>query len=221
MRWFSMYAKGHHGYPQPEDSWDTHCFQSACVRCGRRSLQVAPLRVRRQQAPHSEIIQLNWLFDVFLVAPVVLSAITDAGVTGFGSSPLLIHKTGARCEERIQLCVGTEIDCVETSLLPTVTCCPDNEESMFGAFGGTKRYPPSTPYCGAVKFHPPTSISIRSTAVLNAPDMFLSQQWFGSGGNAFRLTLCSERVVETFTQNGFRGVSFEPVSMVGTSKREN
>ena len=216
-----MYAKGHHSYPQPEDTWDVDSFESVCLRCGIRGKQVAPLRVKGSRAaPHSDITQLNWLFDVFLAKPDALNVLSKAELTGFDSAPLLVHKTGETYQDRAQLRVQNEIACIETSLLPTVTCRRCNEESSYDSFGGTKRYPASTPYCGAVKFHPPTSVSIHSSAILGAPDIFISREWFGSGGGAFRLTLCSERFVEIFANAGFRGASFKPVSLDGVSKRE-
>jgi len=83
--------------------------------------------------------------------------------------------------------IGTVVACAETSRLPTVTCQPKNEESAFESFGGgEKRYPPTAPYCGRVKHHPPTTLGINATAMFDAPDLVLTAEWFGSGGSAFR-----------------------------------
>ena len=220
MRWFAIHALGHHGYPQPEDDWLTECFDETCIRCGRRGSQSAPLRIRKSKAAHSHVVQLNWLFDVFLASPPVLAVISGASLSGIESRPLVFHSTSAAVEERVQLTVQTVLECVETSALPTVTCHANNEESAFENFGGPKRYSASDPYCGRIKFHPPTSIALRAAALADAPDMFLSQEWFGSGGIAFRLTICSERLVDAFTAAHIRGVGFKQVSTVGVSTRE-
>jgi len=214
-----MHANGHHGYPQPEDTWELDCFKSACVRCGLRGNQSTPLRIRQPKAPHSHVIQLNWLFDVFLFKPDVLDFLLDSGLFGMSSMNILNHKSRNIIDDRVQLYVHNSISCVETSLLPKVTCRPNNEESKFTLLG-PKKYPPSTPFCGSVKSHPPTKIVLNLEALHDAPDIFLSEEWFGSGGQAFRLTICSERFVTIFSEQRFRGVSFEPVFFDGVSMRE-
>jgi hypothetical protein len=215
-----MYAKGHHGYPQPEDTWGIDCFEAACLRCGRHGNQIAPLRIKQSKAVHSGVIQLNWLFDAFLIHPQLLDLLVNSGLRGIGSMQVINHKTNAAIDDRVQLCVPNVISCVETSLLPKATCCPNNEESKLVMSSGPTRYPSSSPFCSSVKSHPPTKVSIRSTAVVDAPDIFLSDEWFGSGERAFRLTLCSDRLVQIFAEQRIRGVSFKPVLLDDVSTRD-
>lgn len=220
MTLFQVLARGHHGYPQPEDDYHGLTFRDFCLRCGFHGPQIAPFRFKRsQRAAHSSFLQLNWVFDAFFVHPDVASDLTTAGISGVSFGPALDHRTGGELSDRVQLLTSAIISCAETSRLPAVTCRPHNEESGFDFFAGRKRYAPATPYCGAVKYHPPTSLAINSGALEDAPDLFQTSEWFGSGGSAYRLTLCSERFVELAHQRGWRGLEFRSVRDSGWSER--
>jgi hypothetical protein len=51
------------------------------------------------------------------------------------------------------------------------------------------------------------------------PDLFLTAEWFGSGGNSFRLLLASSRFVDLVKTAKLRGVTFERVRTEGHSER--
>ena len=55
--WQIAYARGHHGYPQPEDGYENSVYGSSCARRGLHAGQVAPFRIRRGDvARHSQIV---------------------------------------------------------------------------------------------------------------------------------------------------------------------
>lgn len=221
MTAFQMLAQGQHGYPQPEDDYCSMIYQDYSLQCGIHGRQVAPFRSKRtQRASHSSFLQLNWVLDVFFVHPDVAADLTAAGISGISFGPTLDHLTGCESNDRVQLLTSVIISCAETSRLPSVTCRPENEESGFDKFSaGRKRYSPATSYCGSVKHHHPTSLAINSTALDDAPDLFQTAEWFGSGGSADRLTLCSERFVELVRQRNWRGLQFRQVQESGWSER--
>jgi len=64
-----------------------------------------------------------------------------------------------------------------------------------------------------------SSLAIKSDALDNAPDVFQTAEWFGSGGAADRLTLCSERFAELVSSSGWRGLEFRSVQANGWSER--
>ncbi len=70
--WLEMHALGHHGYPQPEDDFGyfdaSYDLSNFCRICGIGAVQNAPLRLRAEpKAPHSQFLQLNWVFDEFFI----------------------------------------------------------------------------------------------------------------------------------------------------------
>ncbi|AEF99129.1 hypothetical protein [Methylomonas methanica] len=220
MKWFEMGARGHHGYPQPEDDYLEATYSEVCLRCGIRSHQRSPFRARPfRKAANSHFLQLNWEFDAFFVTQEVVDVLSASGLTGFSFGSVLDYKSGLVMAERQQLIISARIDCVETSMLPTVTCRANNEEAKY-TLPGPKRYPEDAPYCGRVKHHPPTSIAILPSAHLDdAPDIIQSAEWFGSGGSAFNLTMCSEAFVDLVRTNKWRGLLFEPIALSGNSIR--
>lgn len=221
MAFFEVSAQGHHGYPQPQDSYGKLVYSSHCLRCGIHGEQIAPFRFKPQRAAHLSFLQLNWVFDVFFVRPEIAADLKTSTITGISFGPALDHRGGRALSERVQLLIPTIVRCAETSRLPTVTCRPNNEESEFENLGGgEKRYGPSTPYCGRLKSYPPTSLAISLEGLGDLPDLFQTAEWFGSGGSAHRLTLASERFVALVRQHGWSGLEFDRVRDSGTSERK-
>lgn len=219
MALVQVLAQGHHGYPQPEDDYYNSIYSSFCLRCGVHGPQIAPFRLKRAPpATHSSFLQLNWVFDAFFVHPEVAMELAGSGIYGVSFGPVLDHRTGDELRDRRQLLTSAVISCVETSRLPAVTCRPDNEESQWKIMAGRTRYNASTPYCGSVKHHPPITVAVKSDALGNAPDLFQTAEWFGSGGAAHRLTLCTERFAELVTSRRWRGLEFRSVQEGGRSE---
>lgn len=218
--WFSIYSLGHHGYPEPGVEHITRTYADACPRCGTHGAQVAPFRVKAaRRARHSDFLQLNWCFDAFFVRTEVAEAIREEGLGGVGYESIVEHRSGTKLLDRVQLTFDVVESCVETSRLPAVTCRPNNEES-FLALHGEPWFPSTTPYCGSVKHHPPNSVAVHPEAIPRALDVFQTAEWFGSGGAAFRLTLCSQRFVEFVEERRLRGIGFRPVTVSGYSLRD-
>lgn len=206
-------AQGHHGYPQPEHDYFRLAYDSFCLRCGIHGAQRAPFRLKQvQRAPHSDFVQLNWIFDALFVRPEVAAELSASGMSGISFGPVLDHRSGNELPDRQQLLGDTVISCAETAGLPTVTCRADNEESQWKLTAGRTRYDDSTPYCGGIKYHPPVSLALKPDALASPPDLFQTAEWFGSGGAAHRLMLCSARFAELVTSRGWRGLEFRSVS---------
>lgn len=217
---FVVQPRGHHGYPEPKAGlYEPLVYSSACLRCGVHADQIAPFRVRRSPgAAHSAFVQLNWVFDQFFVRPDVGEQLLVAGLRGFELADIVEHRTGQPLADRRQLVIQTVLHCAETSRLPRVTCKPNNEEGEW-ELPGPKRYPLDAPYCGSVKFHGATTLAVDPVALVDALDLFQTAEWFGSGGSAYRATLCSSAFVSCVQRAGWRGLQFEPVVLSGVSLR--
>jgi hypothetical protein len=247
-RWFSLGARAHSGYPQPEKQFQylKMVYAGTCMRCGIFDRQIAPFRFKKSaRASPSGFTQLNWVFDAFFVPPSIAEEILEAGIARGSFRPGVFHRANVECPDRVQMVVSTVISCAETSQLPTVTCRPDNEEvlSLRAKFAKwdevQKRGTPSVlspelqeimrkekdrigaiPYCGRVKFHPPTTgLALKPDSLEGAPDLFQTAEWFGSGGSAFRLTLASERFVNLVRDRRWKGLVFHSTSLGGRSER--
>ena len=212
--WFVVYAQGHHGYPQPEESWADQVYPLHCPSCGMHGPQIGDFRFRgSNRAAHSHFRQPNWVFDVWFVPANVEESLLESGLSGFTFRAALDHRSGRPLEHTRQLVVTTTIGGADTSRLPTVTCKRDNEESHLplARSGG--------PYCGTVKHHPPTSLVIPAVSLEGAADVVQTADWFGSGASAHQITIASQRFRELVAQQGWRGLEFKPVAHAGKSIR--
>ena len=70
-----------------------------------------------------------------------------------------------------------------------------------------------------MKYHPPTAIGLTGLSGSDVLDAFLTDEWVGSGGSAYRLTLFSERLVGFIDSKGWRGLTFRAASVGGQSER--
>lgn len=245
--WFSVGVRGHSGYPQPETNFQylKMVYEGVCMRCGIFDRQVAPFRFKRSgRASPSGFTQLNWVHDAFFVPPSLAEEILEADISGVSFRPAVFHRADVECTDRVQMVVPTTVTCAETSKLPTVTCKPENEEvvelrALFAKwdtihYGGkppalspeaqervrkAKEQMSAIPFCGRVKFHPPTALALKPDSLKDAPDLFQTAEWFGSGGSAFRLTLASERFVSLIKERRWKGLVFQSASQSGWSER--
>jgi len=245
--WFRVGGRGHSGYPQPENNFQylKIVYEGVCMRCGIFDRQVAPFRFKKSgRASPSGFTQLNWVDDAFFVPPSLRDQILEDGITGVSFRPAVFHRADVICPDRVQMVVPTIIACAETSRLPTVTCKPENEEvvalrALFAKwdaklYGGKrpalspeaeekirieKQRIAAIPYCGRIKFHPPTALVLTPEKLEDAPDLFQTAEWFGSGGSAYRLTLASERFVNLVRERRWKGLVFQRTRQSGFSER--
>lgn len=100
--WLVMLATAHHGYPQPEDGYEEATYRDSCSECGIPGQQFAPFRFRKEPTlKKTSILQLNWVFDEFFVAPEVWEQLFRPA--GVGKRPAVLHKDSAPLKSVVQL----------------------------------------------------------------------------------------------------------------------
>lgn len=218
-QWLTMFALGHHGYPQPDDDFGyleaTYDLSHFCPSCSIGKVQKAPFRLRAEpKASHSQFIQLNWVFDEFFVRGEARSGLLAGGLQGIEFVPAVLHRNGQSSDMVWQMKVDTVLTGgLYTEDLEPVTCKPHNEESKAGQPPWT---PNDGPYCGRVKYHAAHKGALRFArqAFEGAPDVVKTTDWFGSGASAFRFVVVSQRFRRLVLMSKWRGVGFEPVELV-------
>lgn len=216
--WFQVSALGHHGYPQPEDGWEEVVYSpdGGCERCGIHGGQVAPFRLRAEpKARHSDFVQLNWVFGELFVRQDAQSALEDAGITGLHWLAPVIHKSGEASADVRQIVIETVLQpALRTGALTFEVCEPGAPHPSPGPLYPARLQ--ALPYCGRVKYHwgHRGQLEFDAGCLAVAPDIVKTNEWFGSGGEADRMILCSSRFRDAVLDGGLRGLSFEPVSLV-------
>jgi hypothetical protein len=219
--WLQLSALGHHGFPQPEEDFGyreaTYDVSDQCPTCGIGGVQKAPFRLRAElKASHSQIVQLNWVFDEFFLREEAREGLRGAAITGIDYLAPVLHRNDRPSERVAQMIVRTGLrPALDPTGLQPVTCKPQNEE-----WHSLQRIRPSEPevgpYCGRVKYHSAHKRPFRfdSNAFAGAPDVVKSHEWFGAGGSAHRLVIVSQKFRQAVVTAKWRGVSFEPIELV-------
>jgi len=194
--WCVLGRTSHFGYPQPEDDFgykNVTYDNGGCSECGIGYQQIAPFRVRKQPAiRHSQILQLNWVFDEFFVTQEACSKLETSGLTGMEFGDVLLHKSGKSIQTWSQMQISQILPPIlRTSALTVETC----------------------PACRQTKFNHPMGEQLVLAKHLSesTPDVIKTCKWFGSGGNAHRLVLVSSRFVRFARSNNWRGLDLAPI----------
>jgi hypothetical protein len=219
--WLQLNARGHHCYPQPEEDFGyqevTYNVSNYCRHCGIGGVQEAPFRLRAEfKASHSQILQLNWVFDEFFLRDEAREGLRSAAITGIDYMAPLLHQSDRRVERVVQMFVRTKLPpALDPIGFQPVTCKPQNEE-----WHAMQRLRPSEPekllYCGRVKYQYAHKGPYRfdKKAFAEAPDVVKSDEWFGSGASAHRLVIVSQGFRQAVVKAKWHGVSFEPIELV-------
>ena len=133
--------------------------------------------------------------------------LAEAGITGYRPDPVVRHRTSEPIVGVAQLRVESALSpALHSESLQPVTCRRNNEEGE-SPWTPSKRYPSDYPYCGRLKYHVPRVPQFSRAAFVGARDIMKSNEWFGSGGQAFQALLISERLVNLIEARSLRGLS--------------
>ena len=213
-------ALGHHGYPEPagdngyfEATYDTAHY---CHHCGQGLVQRAPFRFRSEpKASHSQFLQLNWVFDELFVRKLAQEGIANAGIAGVDFAAPVLHKNGRPLEQVAQMRIATMLPPgIDARNLKMETCAePKTDRQQKGSdriLGDWRR---GYPYCGRVwyAYFGRGPLIFRRQGFDGAPDVVKSHEYIGMS----RAILVSQRFRRLVLDSKWRGVTFEPIELVG------
>ena len=187
--WCHWLAEWHHGYPQPEHDFAhrqvTYDLSTACSDCNVGGRQRAPFRMRTEPRwGRRAVLQMFWVYDAWFVTPDAYHAVFQP----FGIvSRAVLRKSGSPLETVVQLVVDEVV--------------PVMEYRTSGEL---------CPACGVLKLHPALTDYAPQPVVAPAGPIALSENWYGSGANAFRETLMRHDLVAAIQEAGLRGAAFHP-----------
>jgi hypothetical protein len=220
MAWYHL-STGQIGYPQPEDDYfeATYNLDQGCPTCAIGATQKAPFRFRSEpQAKHSQFIGLNWVFDQVFVREQVKSVFEQERVSGVKFSRPVKHRSGEELTTVYQLHVDVILDeAVDNRDLRIERCQMPTDPEMLRFLTANKSRLVTGPFCGRQKMNYPIDTPLRIVAnrLNNQPDFVRTSEWFGSGGDAGRPIIISERVKSLIEMHGWRGAFLSNVELVG------
>lgn len=219
MTWYHLLA-GQFGYPQPEDDYReaTYDYNQGCPTCGVGRTQRAPFRFRFEpKAKHSHFIGLNWITDQVFVREHLRVVFEEERVTGVRFSRPVRHRSGEELTTVYQVHIDTILyEAVDTSNLRIERCQMPTDPEMLRFLTANKSRLVVGPFCGRQKFNYPIGSLLRMAAfrLTDQPDFVRTSEWFGSGGDAGRPIIISERVKSLIEKYKWRGAFLSEVELV-------
>ena len=182
------------GYPLPDDDFGylhmTYNLPEFCKKCDIGKQQKAPFRMKSEPKwGRRHIMKFFWVEDEFFVRPEVWHDVFKP--FGIGCRPVVKHRDGEELQTVVQL------DIAQTSPSPL---CLDG-------------YPTETcEDCGKSKVQPGIQGFFPKFAEPPEGDMFKAQEWFGSGGSAYRPVFISNRLYLALEEKKIKGAVYHPVA---------
>lgn len=192
-RWLEILPDWHHGYPQPnEDEFGfrqvTYDLSGWCEVCGIGKKQKAPFQMKAEPKwGRNGILQLNWVFDEYLVRPEVWAGLNPLGV----ASRPVTNAQGVELATVVQLVVEAQVP-IKTEGLAFERCRT----------------------CGRVKYLPVTRGPFPALAVEPSEPIARTTDYFGSGAQAHRRVIISHVLARSLASAQVRGVSLRPVHLL-------
>jgi hypothetical protein len=191
VKYLKLSANWHWGYPQPDDdfgylneSYDLSKYSSIS---GIGKVQKAPIRIKGEPKwGKKNILQLNWLFDIFFVQPDIWKSVFKS--FKIEAMPVIDHKKNTALKTILQLVPQGMVELNLTGYPKEI--CPDT---------------------GIEKYSPITKGYFPSIDGENDLDFAQSKEFFGSGHSAFRATIISASLYRKLVENKIKGISFTPL----------
>jgi hypothetical protein len=214
--WFWI-TSGEHQYPQPEDDFGylnvTFNLDNYCSTCGIGKTQNNPFRLKTiPKQPKNQFWGLHWEHDSIFVRLVAKKIIESERIKGVEFKNVVLHKKNLNIGDFDQLIINTELEKgLITGNLKTVTCKYMNEEDITLSEGC--RNSKDSNFCSRLKHNFPIrgGLTFNKSVFNGVPEIVKSNEWFGSGANAFKLILVSKRMKELFESNKLKGLKFTPI----------
>jgi len=190
----NVVSSWHYSYPMPDDDSGylaiTYDANSGCNKCGIGLRQKSPFRMKGEPKwGRNQILQLNWVFDEFFVTPEAFEAVFKP--FGIGSREVLHHKSERPLKSILQLATDSLQNVPLEINRPVDEYCSK---------------------CGLGKFHMHSKGFFPKLGRSTNEDILKSNEFFGSGGSAWRALVVSAEVYKAMMAFKLKGVTFIPLA---------
>jgi len=193
----------HWSYPQPETKRGyltaTYKADCLCPLCGCGTIQTAPFKIKGEpQWNKKQILQLNWVFDVFFCLPDVWQNVFKP--FDIPSLEVQEYPSSKKLKSIVQL------------VPQRVAVCDSQLES----------YPYNVcSQCGRKKYLPITRGFFPGITNESPMHYFMGEEWFGSGASGFRAVFVSQQLYRSILNAKLTGLTFTPTFSVLKSRKVN
>ena len=197
-KWLIISPQLIQGYPMPSDDFGftkvSHDAKNMCAECGIGLKQVAPFLIEKEpKLERCNFYGINWLFDIFATTNT-FEILRQNNIEGYETLPVMQYRTN-KCLEGIQQLIVPEKQ--------TITVIGDN-------------LPRDNCSCGHIKYEVPRMVIpqiVNENNDIEGCDFAKTDAWFGSGHAARRELLVSNKFVQLYYEQNWKGLSFWPTEI--------
>ena len=206
--WFIM-STGQYQYPQPEDNYLDLTFDTSnhCEICGIGKIQNNPFRLKNlPKQRRNQLWGLHWEFESLFIRNEAKRIIEKEKINGIEFSKTVLHKKNVPIDDFYQLHINKTLRSgFKNYNSKMITCKLNNEEQC--------NNDNKLEYCGKIKYHHPIAggYLFQREIFKEKFDLALTYEYFGSGGNANRLIVCSKNFKNIIEKNKLNGLEFIPI----------
>ncbi len=181
-------------------AWIQEYYADQCSKCGAGWRQIAPFRIKKEpKLRQNQFCHFGGGFELFCT-PMVLDEFARQGINDFETLPLILKKENLPAEGLKQL-VATTIA----------------EPAIAEEWVEHERYKQTDCLICGRTWHVHYTrgmLPLRRSALKTNLDFQLTNEWFGSGQNARREILASQRVVRLIIESKWKGAELIPILAV-------
>jgi len=191
--YFALLAEWNFEYPQPSEAFGyqetTYRSGIGCRKCGVGLQQYKSFSIKKKPNwGKLDILQLNWVFDEYFVSKEMKDKL-EGKISGTRFLEVLKHPQSIVLDDIFQLLVENRVSLV----------LPENSAFKICDMCKCKKYMPSLLGRGFFPLPFENDFSIAQ-----------SQEFFGDGGRAFRITIINRATYLLLTELNIKGVNFYP-----------
>jgi hypothetical protein len=196
--WVKIASDFIHGFPMPkmDSSWKEISFdcEKVCSECGIGLKQKAPIHLEGEpELEGNDFMAIYWTYN-FFARPKIFDVMLENDIQGFEILPAIDHSTNTPLDTIKQMKVTNELSpCIIEDNLQR-----DNNKCEHIKYWVLSR--------GMLKFF--------KTSFSNLPDLIKTNEWFGTGHEAIQLTLASNKFVQLYYENNWKGLFLAPVELI-------
>jgi hypothetical protein len=199
--WLKVGAIKHIGLAQPEanSGWREVSFDGGCRQCGVGARQKAPFRIKSEPRLKTLFATVGNGWPLFAVSQIV-GAFKDAGVRGYETWSVLLHKSGRPSA------------CLQQMYIPTIA-----QPALVEEAAESERFWKETcRVCGQLRytFYTRGMMPLRRSQLASDVDLQLTDEWFGTARASRREILVSNRVARVIMALPATGIVLWPVRLL-------
>jgi hypothetical protein len=205
--WYKIFALPSR-YPLPDDDFGyiklTFDLNNWCPYCNVGKIQNNPYRLKQPKQKSAQFWGLFWEEALFC-GEAIKNIFEKENIQGIHFIQP-VNKKNIPFEGYYQIMIETTLD---------KGFYPDNTEVVFCNEKNyhKKDYELETEHCGRIKYEHihRGGYTFEKNIFSSKFDFYLSNEWFGSGGEAYRLSIISKKVYEIIIKHKLKGLNIEPI----------